>query len=37
MDIFEYHETKDSIPKGFVFALFSFKDASIDEMKNALA
>lgn len=36
MDTYEYHETKDSIPKGFVFGLFSLKNASTDEIKSAL-
>jgi hypothetical protein len=36
MKTYEYHETDDSIPKGYIFALFSLKDASTEEIKTAL-
>ncbi len=37
MNIFEYHSTHESLQKGYVFALFSLKDASVEEMSNVLA
>lgn len=36
MNTFEYHETKDSIEKGFLFGLFSLRNATWSEIKSAL-
>ena len=36
MKTYEYHETKDSIKYGYLFALFSLKNASFHEIKNQL-
>lgn len=33
---YEYHETKDSIDEGFIFGLFSLKNATWSEIKTAL-
>lgn len=36
MNTLEYHETKDSIEKGFLFGLFSLRNATWSEIKSAL-
>ena len=36
MDTYEYHEAEDSIVLGFVFALFSLKNASAADITSAL-
>lgn len=36
LDTYEYHELKGSVPKGFVFGLFSMREASVQDLKDAL-
>lgn len=36
MKTYEYHETKDSVKSGYLFALFSLKNASFHDIKNQL-
>ena len=37
LSIFEYHSTHESLQKGYIFALFSLKESSVEEMSNVLA
>lgn len=34
--VYEYHELKDSLPYGYMFGLFSLKNASWNEIKDTL-
>lgn len=36
MKTYEYHESADSLERGFVFALFAMKNQSISEIKQIL-